>query len=75
MGTCITRPLGKVNPFTVMSSEHSRLVLQMCMHYIKRRREYWMNVSKETVPPVWYTVRGDICYRGGCCDNTPDNFG
>ena len=55
MGTCITRPLGKVNPFTVMSSEHSRLVLQMCMHYIKRR-EHWMNVSKETVRPVWYTV-------------------
>ena len=29
MGMATTRPLGKVNPFTVMSSEHSRLVLQM----------------------------------------------
>ena len=27
MGICITSPLGRVNPFTVMVSEHLRLVL------------------------------------------------
>ena len=29
MGICTPTPLGKVNPFTVMVSEHSRLILHM----------------------------------------------
>ena len=41
------------------------------VHALHQKKKGALECIKEDCTSVLYAVRGDNCYRAGCCDNTP----